>query len=413
MSDTGAPGRALFSFGAVSFAYFAYFALFNTYAPLWFQSLGYSTLVIGALVSMQSATRLLGPYAWGWFADHGSQRTPLLRIAAGLALLCTLGFLQWPSFGWVATITVALHLCTSGIVPLSEAALSRVISSEGRFDVGRYGRIRVWGSIGFMLAAMISGFVLQWLGVHWFPALLIVSVGLLLLAAMRLPVAHQVAHFTDHVPGVLAVLRQPAVAWFFGGFFFTVLAHVSLYAFLSLYLVELGYTKSAIGLIWAWSVLVEVLWFCFQSRWLGQMTMHGWLLLAAVVTAFRCAALAVFGGNVWILMLAQSTHAVTFAAQHTACIAVINRHFAGRLLGRGHALYSVFGYGVSGVVGGVAGGALSQAWGFAAVFWAASAAGVFAAICNWRALRLEQRDDRLLNDAEKTAAAESNFPHRL
>ena len=63
---------------------------------------------------------------------------------------------------------------------------------------------------------------------------------------------------------------------------------------------------------------------------------------------------------------------VTFAAQHSACIAVISRHFPGRLRGRGQALYTVLGYGASGVLGGVAGGALSERFGFAAVFWAAS-----------------------------------------
>jgi PPP family 3-phenylpropionic acid transporter len=89
-----------------------------------------------------------------------------------------------------------------------------------------------------------------------------------------------------------------------------------------------------------------------------------------------------------VLVLAQCSHAVTFAAQHTACIGVINRHFPGRLRGRGQALYTVLGYGASGVVGGVAGGALSEAFGFAAVFWAASGAAALAVLCCWRALVL-------------------------
>ena len=75
----------------------------------------------------------------------------------------------------------------------------------------------------------------------------------------------------------------------------------------------------------------------------------------------------------------------------SACIAVINRHFPGRLRGRGQALYTVLGYGASGVIGGVAGGALSQAFGFAAVFWAASGAAALAALCCWRALVLERQ----------------------
>ncbi len=118
--------------------------------------------------------------------------------------------------------------------------------------------------------------------------------------------------------------------------------------------------------------------------------MHGWLVTAALVTALRLAAVAAFGATAWVLVLTQFTHAVTFAAQHTACIAVINQHFAGRLRGRGQALYAVLGYGASGVVGGVAGGALSEAFGFPAVFWAASVAALLAAGCCWRSLVLER-----------------------
>ena len=70
-------------FAAISLCYFGFVGLFSPYAPLWYQSLGYSTFAIGALTSMQSATRLFAPYAWGWWADHSGRREPLLRLAIG------------------------------------------------------------------------------------------------------------------------------------------------------------------------------------------------------------------------------------------------------------------------------------------------------------------------------------------
>jgi len=90
-----------------------------------------------------------------------------------------------------------------------------------------------------------------------------------------------------------------------------------------------------------------------------------------------------------VLVFAQILHAVTFAAQHSACIAVISRHFPGRLRSRGQALYTVLGYGASGVLGGVAGGALSERFGFAAVFWAASVISLVAVASCWRAMVLD------------------------
>ena len=382
--------HALFAFGSVSFAYFAYAGLFSTYAPLWFASLGFSTLAIGGMASLQSATRLFSPYAWGWLADHSSNRIRLLHLAVGLSLLSSLGFLVSGEATWVSVVTVALFLCTAAVIPISEAALAHLVSPDGPLDTRRYGRVRVWGSVGFVCSVTLCGVALQALGVAWFPTLVVILLVLLMGAALRLPRVQEPPHDAASPKGAMAVLREPVVAWFFAGVFLTVLAHTSLYAFFSLYLDSLGYGKAAVGLIWAIGVAVEVLWFWFQSRWAHRFTMHGWLLTAAIVTALRLAAVAAFGATAWVLVLTQFTHAVTFAAQHTACIAVINQHFPGRLRGRGQALYAVLGYGASGVVGGVTGGALSEALGFAAVFWAGSAAAVLAAACCARAMALER-----------------------
>ncbi len=391
-ASTGVPSkRALFAFSSVSFAYFAYGGLFGTYAPLWFQSLGYSTLAIGALASLQSSTRLFSPYAWGWLADHTGQRTQLLRLAVALALVFALGYFVSPAYGWIAAVTAALFVCTAGVIPISEAALAHLVSSGLTLDAGRYGRVRVWGSIGFIVAVVGSGALLQSVGVRAFPWLLIALLGLLLIAALRLPVVVEAAHGSEAAPGALAVLRQPVVAWFFAGVFFTVLAHTSLYAFFSLYLVVLGYSKTAVGLVWAVGVMAEVVWFWFQGAWLARLSTHAWLTLAALVSTLRFAGIAAFGSVPVLLVLVQSTHALTFAAQHSSCIGVINRHFPGRLRGRGQALYTVLGYGASGVIGGLAGGAVSEVVGFAAVFWGASIAAAIGALCSARAWVLERR----------------------
>jgi len=392
MTAAAPSRRALFAFSSVSFAYFSYAGLFGTYAPLWFQSLGFSTLAIGALASLQSSTRLFSPYAWGWLADHTGQRTRLLRVAVALALVCALGFFVSSTYGWVAAVTVALFVCTAGIIPISEAALAHFVSSGKGLDAGRYGRVRVWGSIGFILTVVGSGALLQAIGVQAFPWLTVALLGLLLIAALRLPAVAEALHATgEAAPGALAVLRQPVVAWFFAGVFFTVLAHTSLYAFFSLYLVSLGYSKTAVGLIWAVGVAAEVAWFWFQGAWLARRSAHAWLTIAALVSMLRFAVIAGFGSIPALLVAVQCTHALTFAAQHSSCIGVINRHFPGRLRGRGQALYTVLGYGASGVIGGVAGGAVSEVFGFAAVFWGASGAAALAALCAARAGVLDRR----------------------
>ncbi len=387
----GAPAAraAVAPFALVSCAYFAYAGLFTTYGPLWFKSIGYSTFAIGVLTSLQAGTRLFTPYAWGWLADHTGRRERLLRAATGGALLSAFGYFVPAGYAWVAWVTVVLFVFTAGVIPISEALLANRVSSEGRLDVGRYGRVRMWGSVGYVVSVLASGFVLEASGVGWFPALVVGLLVALLLAAWRLPPSPEAA-LQEAGAGALAIVRQPVVAWFFAGVFLTVLAHTSLYAFYSLYLASLGYDKSAIGMLWAVALTAEFAWFWFQGRWVHRLSLHAWLVVAALTSALRFALIAVCAGNAAVLIAAQLLHAISFAAQHSICIALITQHFPGRLRGRGQALYTVLGYGASGVVGGVAGGALSQALGFASVFWAASGAALVAAWCSRRALVLDR-----------------------
>jgi PPP family 3-phenylpropionic acid transporter len=370
-----------FAFCAIWFAYFACIGMFNPYAPLWFKELGFSTLAIGAISSMQSWTRVFAPYAWGWLGDHGGHRVRLVRLAAAGALLSVIGLLFARTYPAVALCTVLLFLANGGVVPLSEATLARHLSTAQGMDSTRYGRVRVWGSIGFIATVVLAGAVLQQAGIDWFPPLVVGISALLLLASFCLPARRDDVAAHAQAPSVRSVLRRPEVAWFFASVFFTVLAHTSLYAFFSLYLDSLGYGKTAVGGLWAVSVVVEIAFFWFQGRFFDRLTPHQWLQWAAGLSVLRFAAVAAFGRQPLVLVLSQGLHAVTFAAQHAACIVLINRWFAGPLRGRGQALYTTLGYGLSGVIGGVGGGWLSSELGFAAVFWAGAAAAVLGWLC--------------------------------
>ena len=391
------PAGSLVPYGALSFAYFASIGLFNPYAPLWFQSLGFSTLAIGTIAALQSWTRVVTPYGWSWLGDHwghGSRRVDLLRIATAAILVASLGLLVFRDVVAVAVVVTLIFMANGAVVPLTEAVVAQRLATQQGLDVGRYGRVRMWGSIGFIIAVTLFGWLLQSTGIAALPGWLVLVFGLLAIAAWRLPqTAGNAAVIAPAAPGssVWRVLRRPEVAWFFAGIFFTVLAHTSLYVFFSLYLDALGYGKGAVGALWAVSVAVEIAFFWNQGRWFMRWSAHTWLFAAALVTVLRFSAMAGLGGSWLLLVLAQSLHAITFAAQHAASISLIDRYFAGPLRGRGQALYSTLGYGLSGVIGGVGGGAISQRWGFEAVFAAAALVAAAASLCCWRSRSLALR----------------------
>jgi PPP family 3-phenylpropionic acid transporter len=399
-APAGQPIAGLKRFSALTCCYFAAIGLFNPYAPLWFQGLGFSTLVIGSIASLQSWTRVFSPYAWSWAGDHTGRRVELIRLAALGALLCAGGLLLVQALtglqGTARVVAVAgmaalLFVANSGVVPLFEAQVAQLLQQpDGGIDTRRYGRVRVWGSVGFIVAVSAFGVLLERVGIAVFPAFVAAMNLLLLAAALRLPATRQDARHDEAAPPVLPVLKRPEVAWFFASVFFVVLAHTSLYAFFSLYLVDLGYGKSAVGALWAVSVAVEIAFFWTQGRWFPRLLPHQWLQVVAAVTALRFVVTAAGGASLTLLVLAQLTHAVSFAAHHAACIALVHRYFPDRLRGRGQALYTMLGYGLSGVLGGVGGGWLISHLGFAAVFWAAA----ISALAAWVAALLSQRADR-------------------
>lgn len=387
-----ADRRPLFAFSWLSASYFAHIGFFNPYLPLWLKDLGFSLIVISVLTSVQSATRLFAPYVWGTWSDHTGERVRLLRYGATAALLLSLGLWVDGGIVWLFVVLLLMFSHTSGMMPMSEAALAHLVSRNGTFDPRRYGRVRLWGSLGFLVTVVAAGFWFERFGLGGFPGWALATLAAVALSTWLLPDLRDAPHPDGEPrPRVWPVLRQPPVRWFFISLFFHVLAHIFIYIFFSLYLDSLGYSKTAIGLFWAISVLIEIAWFYAQGRWLPLLSLPGWLVLAAALMALRMGLTAGLA-QVWpVLLFAQALHAITFAAHHTACIALITQHFPGRLRGRGQALYSVLGYGVPGVIGGLVGGMVSSALGLASVFWLAGACAVVAALCAFRAWALQRR----------------------
>lgn len=385
--------RQLVPFAALSATYFAHIGFFNPYLPLWLKAQGLPITVISLLASVQSLTRVFAPYAWGALSDRTGERVKLLRLSATVALVASLG-LWWPGgVGWIALVLLLLFTHTSSMMGLTEAAMAHLVAG----DWGRYGKVRLWGSAGFMVTVFAAGAWFERFGMGSFPAWALVTLAGVLLCTWRLPDVKDEAAHEDHerhapIGGVLA---RPVVRWFFASLLFHVMAHFAVYAFLSLYLDALGYGKTTIGILWAVSVVVEIVWFYAQGRLIGRLAMEQWLLVCAFATALRMAVTAGLGGWIVALFVAQILHALSFATHHTACIAMVTRHFPGRLRARGQALFTVIGYGIGGVVGVIAGGSIAARWGFEATFAAAALLGLLAAFCAQRVVRLERGGARV------------------
>jgi len=374
--------RQPFNFSFFLFGHYAYAGTFATYAALFFAARGMSVPEIGVLLSLIQVMRIIGPNVWGWVADHTSARASVLRLTAGAALLAFCAMFFAHTFVQFFIAMVVLNLFTSAQAPLSEA----LMLADMRGDLGKYGRIRLWGSVGFIVAVVAGGYLLDWFGVEallWYcGALLLVVIG----AGMRIrDVASEVHAHAAVALG--SVLRQPAVIAFFVSAALMVGAHMALYAFYSLYLERAGYGKSVIGIMWALGVVAEVAFFYFQGRVFARFGARRVMLFAFGVAVLRFVLTGALASFLPVLILAQIMHAATFAAHHSACVMTMQRWFTGSLAARGQALYISIAYGVGGTLCGLL---LTLVWDRAGpeqIYYCAAALSLLGAGVAWLALR--------------------------
>ena len=368
------------------FSYYAHAGTFATYASLFFAARGMSPGQIGVLMSLIQVMRMIGPNLWGWVADRTHRRVLVLRANAVAALCMFTGLFFARDFAALFAVMVLLNLFTSGMVPLAEAQLL----SEMRGNLSGYGRVRLWGSIGFMLAVTGAGYGLEWFGVDsllWIAGALLV---LVVAATLQVREAASVERPKVHVP-VLNVLRQPDVAAFFASTALMVAAHTSLYVYYSLYLEQIGYSKPVIGYMWSVGVLVEIVFFYFQSAVIARIGARGLMMLAFSVAIARFALIGVGAGWFALLLFAQVLHALTFAAHHASAIIAMQKWFSGSMQARGQALYMSIAYGVGGSAGGLFMALCWDRLGPSAVYYAASVLAALGLMCARLSFRWQGR----------------------
>ena len=346
------------AFGSFFFLYFAYVGLVSPYASLFFLERGFSVIEIAALMSMLQITRIVGPFSWGWLSDYLSNRIGIIRFCASLAALIFLCiyFLQ-DYIGFFIWMFV-LHTILSSLMPLGESATIHALYKDNSFDK-RYGRLRLWGSIGFIAMVLAAGELFQRKTIELYP--IVGTVVLFALALITFCLHEPKMGRRKMVKGeLLIVLFNPDVRWFLLSGFFMIFAHASLYVFYSLYLADLGYDKFEIGLFWALGVAAEVIFFYFQSKVLSRLDAEVILQAAFGIGVIRFILIA-FLPITSVLIVAQLMHAGTFAAHHSAATKLLQRWFTGSVQARGQALMATISYGLGGTLGGLCAGWIWEA----------------------------------------------------
>jgi len=318
---------------------------------LFFADRGFSPVQIGVLMACFQLSRIVGPYLWGWLSDVTHTRVKLLRLAAVASLLAFLAVPGVHSYGGMMAMMIGLNLITSAMSPLGDALTISTLRRHGAFD-HRYGRVRMFGSVGFIAAVLLGGALFEHFGMPAFPWLASAMLALFAVVVFGLRDAEDEGPRVKPPPA-LPLLRRPDVAWFLASAFLMMFAHAALYVFYSLYLEQLGYSKIAIGVMWTIGVVAEIVFFFYQGRLFGALALRTILAGTFVLAAVRFGVTGYFAQYAWLMAAVQILHAATFAAHHSASLKRLQRWFAGPLQGRGQALYTGISYGLGGTLGGL------------------------------------------------------------
>ena len=350
--------------------YFFYFAFVGMFAPYWslyLQSIRFDAVQISILLSVQTVMRMIAPNLWGWLANHTGRRLLVVQLAALGGALCYLGVFFTTQFYGMLLVLALMSFFWSASMPLVEATTLTYLGK----NTAHYGRIRSWGSVGFIAAVLGLGYLFDYISISWLLwAGLFIMLGILFFSRL-IPRTEVVAHHTDSQP-ITRIVLQPQVLALFGACFLMSVAHGPYYTFYSIYLVEHGYAKSAVGWLWALGVICEIGVFFLMPWLMRRYSLPQILMVSLAAAVLRFSLIAWSVDTLPLLLLAQVLHAATFGAFHAAAVALIHHFFRGRHQSRGQALFGSLTYGAGGMIGGLASGPLWLHWG-ASVMYSMSA----------------------------------------
>jgi PPP family 3-phenylpropionic acid transporter len=351
--------------------YFFYFAWLGAFAPffsVYLADAGLAPVEIGVVMALPAVARIVAPHLWGWLADRSGRHTRLVRAAVLAGTVCWLGLFASSAFIWIAAVVLAASFFLSAALPLAEATTLTHLGAE----TGRYGAVRMWGSIGYIVAVLGVGYALDFFPVR--ALLWIVAASLLGTAAFAflVPDARQPEAAADRQP-IGEVLRKPAVIALIAACALMAMAHGPYYTFYSIHLVDHGYSKGLAGWLWALGVVSEIAIFLWLPRFYATFMLRGILIASFALAAVRFLAIGWGAGSLAILLLAQTLHAASFGSFHAAAIGIVHQLFRGRLQARGQAIYGSLTFGVGGTLGSLAAGALWDRAGPGITFSAAAA----------------------------------------
>lgn len=329
--------------------YFFYFASLGILVPYWglyLQWEGFSPQEIGELTAILLATRIIAPNIWGWIADHHGKRMTIVRLASLASTIAFTAILFNTSYIWIAAVLLVFSFFWNASLPQFEVTTLQHLGKHS----DHYSKIRLWGSIGFIVVVVTLGMLLESFDADIVPYAMVISLLAIWLISLTVPESSSRHLSLNHQP-LLSILKKREVIAFLSICFLVQVSHGPYYTFYTIYLEQFNYSRTLIGQLWALGVIAEVVIFLFMHLWLPRYGIRKVLLTSLLLSTLRWLIIGFYPDSLALLLFAQLLHAASFGTFHAAAIAWVHHYFVGKNQGRGQALYSSIGFGAGGALG--------------------------------------------------------------
>ncbi len=357
-------------FALFYFISFCAVSLYGIYGNLYFRRRGVSNVELGILNAIPAWTGIFAPLLWGVISDSLRQRklpSFIMHIACAI-IFPIFWFWNGKSFLLLCVIMGVFTIFFSGSIPLADAWTLDHISRKG----GDYGRLRSWGSVGFIAPLLASLFVLKKTEVSQASDLLPVFIGFCafrLLSgfySLSLPEYHSTTKKARLEWKSLKVYLDPFVITFFIAVFMSRFLFGPYYTFFSIYLDDIGISDNFKGIYWITAVTAETVLIAVSGSILKRFGAVLMLIAGLLAMAFRMFIFSITPAW-YIILLTQTLHALTFGAFHVASIQITNRITPEAFRASGQTFNGAI-LGIGSLIGGVVGGIWAESYGLTGLF---------------------------------------------
>ncbi|MFS0752687.1 MFS transporter [Oceanobacillus sp. 1P07AA] len=343
-------------------SYHASNTILISFLPLYLQSRGLSGTQIGWVLAVESLAAILAQPFWGFLSDKFKTIKRILFICLIGLLIFGFTFFQMSSLHTILIFGAVFYFFAAPIGGLNDSFAQRRATQLGI----SFGSIRMWGSVGFALSSLLVGEVLARFGIGYMVWVYLAfgTIALLTLIPLKdVKADTKPVKFND----IGKIIKSKPFLLFLGVILFITITHRMNDYYMALYISELGGSENLVGLAWFAGVISEAVVFALAAFWFKKFHSLIFIIIAAIIYTVRWFLYASAMDPMMIIGL-QFLHGLTFGVFYTAAFDYVTRLIPSFLQSTGHLVFFSVYFGLSGIIGSLAGGSLVDVFGGSSMY---------------------------------------------